>query len=404
MESPTQQPDPLPDRLVVTRAASEDERQAVYRFRYDVYVREMGKVDLAEADHGRRTVRDGLDDGAVLYVARQGGASGRPGPILGTLRTVHGRDAIPRAVHALEEFDHFSAFPPEAFSFTGRLMVAPGGRGGQAMPALVQRAYADGLDGPVEFDFCTCAPGLVDLYEHLGYRRFAGNLADPVLGYMVPLVLVLRDADHLRTIRSPLWRTLRGHPSVPSGGAVAAWLRDTVPTVSVVREWVRQEDLFWRFLADKVRASASGTASILADLDDAAQRQMFRSGTVLDARRGDHIISAGTVGKELFIVLSGVVEVRLPGQTEGVAVLDTGQVFGEIAFIADSRRTADVVAVTDARILVLSRTYLTKLMKIAPDLAARILFNLSRVLCERLVTSNRQRTGEGGGPERGASS
>jgi CRP-like cAMP-binding protein len=73
-----------------------------------------------------------------------------------------------------------------------------------------------------------------------------------------------------------------------------------------------------------------------------------------------------------------------------VAVLDTGQVFGEIAFITDITRTADVVALTEARVLVLSKATLKRMMATAPALAAKVMFNLSRVLCERLVTSNRR--------------
>lgn len=385
-------------KIIVSVVDDPAERADVYRFRYDIYVREMGKVDLEEADHGQRWIKDDQDDDAILYVARVIDAQGCPGPIVGTLRTVTGATGFPNALRALDGFHRFETFGPEALSFTGRLMVAPGRRGGAAMPALVNRAFADGLDSPVQFDFCICTPGLVDLYEHLGYRRFTGNLGDPVLGYMVPMVLVLRDGDHLRTIRSPLWRTLRNHPTLNDGGPLAAWLRETVPTVSVVREWVQQEDLFWRFLADKIRATAAETPGILADLDEDEQKRVFKSGTVLDVQRGERIITTGTVGTELFIVLSGLVEVRLSGRDETLAVLDVGQVFGEIAFIADSQRTADVVAVSEARILVLSQTYLRKLMKAAPDLASKLLLNLSRVLCERLVTSNRQRTGEDSAP------
>ncbi len=384
------------DQIIVDIVTDDAERAEVFRFRYDVYVREMGKVDLDEADHAKRWIRDALDDQATLYVARTQGRDGGRGTIVGTLRTVHGAAGIPPAYGALDGFERFTAFGAESFSFTGRLMVSPGERGGKAMPALVNRAYADGLDSPAQFDFCTCTPGLVDLYEHLGYRRFTGNVADPVLGYMVPLVLVLRDGDHLRSIRSPLWRALRHHASAVDGGPVATWLRETVPTVSVVSEWVQQEDLFWRFLADKVRAAAAETPTILADFTDEEQKQVFRGGTMLEVKQGDRIIKAGTVGTEMFVVLAGLVEVRLPGGDVTLAVLDVGQAFGEIAFIADSERTADVVAVSDARILVLSQSYLRKLMKAAPELASKLLLNLSRMLCERLVTSNRQRTGEDG--------
>jgi CRP-like cAMP-binding protein len=236
---------------------------------------------------------------------------------------------------------------------------------------------------------------LVDLYEHLGYRRFSGNLVDPVVGYQVVQVLALRDRDHLQAIQSPLLRVLRyAAPATETlaqdGRALAQWLAKEVPVRSVVRDWVEQEDAFWRFLAEKVRSAVSGTASILEDLDEDEQRRLLRGGTVIDCAVGDRIITTGTVGSEVFVVLGGLVEVRLPGQSSPVAVLDTGQVFGEIAFITDITRTADVVALTEARVLVLSKATLKRMMATAPALAAKVMFNLSRVLCERLVTSNRR--------------
>jgi hypothetical protein len=42
-----------------------------------------------------------------------------------------------------------------------------------------------------------------------------------------------------------------------------------------------------------------------------------------------------------------------------------------------------------------SQTYLRKLMKSSPELAAKVLFNLSRILCERLVFSTRDVSGGG---------
>ncbi|MFA7428915.1 MAG: cyclic nucleotide-binding domain-containing protein [Rhodospirillaceae bacterium] len=373
----------------VTLAQDAAARDAVYQFRYDVYVREMGKLGTSGADHATGRLIDPEDAHADLYVA-----TGADGGLIGTLRVATGDHGVPAAFRGLPGFDRFAEFPPEAMSFTSRLMVAPGARGGAAMNALVGAAYRAMLDSPVQVDFCACVPGLVDLYEHLGYRRFTENVVDPVVGYQVPLALVLRDAEHLEAIRSPLWRLLRGHPTSGEGGAVAAWLRETFPMTSVVRDWVENEGTFWHFLAEKVRDTASGRASILADLDEGEQRRMFRSGTVLDCRKGDVIIPAGTVGKEIYVVLDGVVEVRLPDPDMTLAVLDTGQVFGEIAFITDATRSADVVAMTDARLLVLTQAYLRKLMKASPDLAAKLLLNLSRVLAERVVTGNRRRTAE----------
>jgi CRP-like cAMP-binding protein len=376
--------------ITIALAETEAQRAAVFRFRYDIYVREMGKLRMDDADHTRGLLHDALDDYAKLYAAYD-----ENGAVIGTLRVISGADHIPQPFAQVPHFERFSTLDPAALSFTSRLMVAPGLRGGQAMTALVFRAYADGLQSAAQFDFCICSPGLVDLYEHLGYRRFSGNLVDPVVGYQVVQVLALRDRDHLRAIQSPLLRVLRyAAPATETlaqdGRVLAQWLAKEVPVRSVVRDWVEQEDTFWRFLAEKVRSAVSGTASILEDLDEDEQRRLLRGGTVIDCAVGDRIITTGTVGSEVFVVLGGLVEVRLPGQSSPVAVLDTGQVFGEIAFITDITRTADVVALTEARVLVLSKATLKRMMATAPALAAKVMFNLSRVLCERLVTSNRR--------------
>lgn len=383
-----------PISIEIHPAATDAEREAIYRFRYDIYVREMGKVRLPQADHGREWLKDENDDQATVY-----GAYTDDGAVVGTVQVLGGESAIPEAFTRVPHFDQFLTLPARALSFTSRLMVAPGRRGGQAMTALVGRAYSDGLKDGHHFNFCTCVPGLVDLYEHLGYRRFSGNLVDPVVGYQVPLVLAAHDREHLAAIQSPLWRHLRAYPEDSQRDQEAqrllAWLNESVPVTSLVRDWVEQEDTFWLFLADKVRSAASDTASILADLSENEQRRLLRGGTVLDCARGDQIIKAGAVGTEIFVVLHGLVEVRLPGQDAALAVLDTGQVFGEIAFITDITRTADVIALTEARLLVLSQSALKRLVITSPALAAKLMFNLSRVLCERLISSNRRAAGGG---------
>lgn len=380
----------MPDTLTLSIAQTTAEKEAVYRFRYDVYVREMGKVRMAQVDHGRGWLREDSDELATIFVARAGD------DVIGTLRSLSGARHIPDAFRALPHFSQFAALPPEALSFSGRLMVAPGQRGSTALTALVGAAYEYGLNEGVYFDFCVCSPGLVDLYEHLGFRRFTGNLVDPVVGYQVPLVLAARDGRILRAVQSPLSRLWRRHPAseAPPPAAIAAvqdWLHQgSSMTSTFIREWVADEGAFWGFLTEKMRTAVSGTASILEDLDEEEQKKLLRGGTILDFVAGDQVITAGTVGTEVFVVLQGLLEVHLPQQPQPVAVLDCGQIFGEIAFIADTTRTADVVALTEGRLLVLGKATLNRLMKTAPELAAKLMFNLSRVLCERLVTSNRR--------------
>ncbi|HEX6382891.1 MAG TPA: cyclic nucleotide-binding domain-containing protein, partial [Acidimicrobiia bacterium] len=92
--------------------------------------------------------------------------------------------------------------------------------------------------------------------------------------------------------------------------------------------------------------------------------------------------------RNLFLVLSGTLEVRHEGRL--LNVLGQGDVFGEMAFLLGLPRQTDVYAATpDVKIMSLSEGTLRKLMDEAPPLAAKLLFNIARMLCGRLIKANR---------------
>ena len=74
---------------------------------------------------------------------------------------------------------------------------------------------------------------------------------------------------------------------------------------------------------------------------------------------GEIIINKHEIGRELFIIKSGEVEVFEPGQAASpetvVATLKAGEVFGEKALLEDMPRGASVRARTAVDVLVMSR-------------------------------------------------
>lgn len=376
-------------RLRVGEATTADDKERLYRFRYDIYVEEMGKGGVAAADHDGRLLTDGYDQNARQFFVETGDHLTACLRILMT-GSRDGDTAIPPELGDLYHVKPFLEFSPGArISFTSRLMVAPGMRGSAALHLMLSQAYEVALEQGVLFDFCHCAPALVELYEHLGYRRYAPNFADPEVGYRVPLVLLLRDADHLRAIRSPFWRKLRDRPNLWHSDSVGTWLRSEFPMSATVSEWLLDEESFWEFMANKLLPVPRQDIPFLDGLNDDETRKVLRSGTILSAQANDTIIRAGEVGNELFVILSGLVEVRAAQTGKPIAVFEPGQVFGEIAFITNTTRSADVIALDDTEILVVTQNWLKRMMVGSPELASKVLLNLSRILCERLVVSTR---------------
>lgn len=80
--------------------------------------------------------------------------------------------------------------------------------------------------------------------------------------------------------------------------------------------------------------------------------------TVKHYEPGELIVREGEIGRELFVVMSGEVEVLGSGDgaSNVVATLGNRDVFGERALLEDMRRTATVRAKTPVEVLVMNRT------------------------------------------------
>ena len=84
---------------------------------------------------------------------------------------------------------------------------------------------------------------------------------------------------------------------------------------------------------------------------------------------GEVICREGEVGNSMYFVSSGAVAVQL--STESV-MLGSGDFFGEIALVKDTKRTADVVAESFSDLLTLDRSDFEKLLNTSPDLRRTI--------------------------------
>ncbi len=104
-------------------------------------------------------------------------------------------------------------------------------------------------------------------------------------------------------------------------------------------------------------------------------------------KQGDLLVERGGVGRNMALILSGSVEVQIHrvGQEQTMAVLTPGEIFGEIGFISDTKRCADVHAVEDGELLIFSFQKMQTTLKYFPRLAAQLNLNISRIIGNRLV-------------------
>ena len=120
---------------------------------------------------------------------------------------------------------------------------------------------------------------------------------------------------------------------------------------------------------------------------------LFRSLIVRHYPTGDMLCREGDIGRALFLIESGEVEVvrkTHDGILRRVSVLKGGDYFGEMSLIDEQPRTASVVALEPVCVYLLYRTEIEKLTREAPHIAAAIMTHLATLLAVRLRSTMSQ--------------
>jgi CRP-like cAMP-binding protein len=364
-------------------ASTAREREAVYRFRYKVYIEELHYN--YEADHERKWLKqpeDELPETTLLY-------TGSAEEVTSSVRVrAWAPGQVPLDVFQAISLERFPGVERLNVAHIGRLMIRRTLRGKLVLPSLLAGGY-EFLVGQrgADLAFLDCVPGIVRHYRQLGARPYGGRVID--LGYSpgIPLVIVLSDHDHLKrsgSVVAPLVKKYFGPGKrAPLDLAPLRHLfeSDTVP-VEFDAEKV------WAALQDRLLASDARAATFVDALPEPVLRRLAASGYLLHLEAGHLVTREGIGQREMFVILEGACEVEAAGRR--VALLEQGDLFGEIAFFSEAgERTATVRALTPCRLLVLRQKFLEELAAGDPEAAYRILVNVSRIMAERLAASFR---------------
>ena len=370
-ESPDpSQPSAAP--LRVFRAESDADKEAAYQFRYSIYVEEMGRYRHT-ADHARRMLIDPEDSHSVIYVACEGS------DVVGTLRTTFGEDGFSDrqiSQYSLEPF--LAQIPARLMCVSERLMVAPRLRGSSAMTEMRDR-LAELIDRrQVKIIFGDCEPHFLAHNLTLGSRPYAErNINSEDAGYLIPLITFPDGTDGLA----------QAITRAEEDAELPPIIRQVLAGTGVVISSAIADPQTYRSLidADLKRLAATALHTFAGFDDDELQKCIQRS-TIIACSRGDRLLKKGGSSNNLFVVLSGTLEVRDADTV--INKLTAGDMFGETAFLLGVPRQRDVIAVTDdARVLSLGDRAIRRLITDESALAAKLLLNLSKMLSDRLVTT-----------------
>lgn len=113
-----------------------------------------------------------------------------------------------------------------------------------------------------------------------------------------------------------------------------------------------------------------------------------KSGALKSFTLNTPIIREGESGTSFYLIISGRAEVRKNlkrGKYQKLVEMGPAEMFGEICFLGEEKRSASVVAIEDCHVLEFKKEALEHLMKLYPEVGMKIYAGMARELAHRLA-------------------
>ncbi|MBE7437440.1 MAG: GNAT family N-acetyltransferase [Spirochaetales bacterium] len=363
--------------LTVKEALTPEDRERIYRLRYQVYVEEMGRKQ-SFADHENKKIREPYDETAHLFLAEE------DGEIIGTIRTNFRQDG-PLECEDLYNLERFSPFYPDRISMTTKLMVKHSHRNSVAASYLAVSAYKLMRETGIKLDFIDTNPHLVRLYQQMGYRIYKENINHPDYGNVIPMVFLLDDVEYLKLIGSPFQRYARNYNNTRESWE---YFRQHFREYAYIKPLFSiKVDQLWEDFSNDLHKNPREVLTFLKDFSEDECKQLLNQLDLIPYDPGDIVFKQGDESSGMFCILEGQAEalVDSPQGPLPVSILNQGEIFGELGFIAQGERNATIKVRQPSRLLILTPNEFRKLERNSPHLAVKLLINLFSILVKRFL-------------------
>lgn len=363
----------------VHRVTTVEEKEALYRQRYKLYFEEL-KFDIPDVDHKNKMLKDELDESpnAIhLY-------TGTPDNMLGSIRLlVWPPGEVDKGFFSLYSLQNFPHIQELRCAEAGRLMILPSSRGNLTFPSLVCKAYEILVNEcNIDIMLSRCRPGLIPHYRKLGFRPYKAPLLDSPLGVTPPLICIPSDLDYQKSVASIVLPICEN--AFTKGKRHRLNIQDFEPILAEDNQLISYKtEQLWSSV-EKTLAQTELSQGLFYQLSESDKKLILDGGIKMEVEEGTDVTLQGKMETELYFVLKGSFNVVVNNKV--ITQIGEGEVFGEMAFFReDSLRTATVKAAERGEVLVLSRKFIDKIEKESPSASSQILFNLGRILANRLA-------------------
>lgn len=143
----------------------------------------------------------------------------------------------------------------------------------------------------------------------------------------------------------------------------------------------------WNIVALKMDPETLQKAPLFKDLSNWEMRKVIMLGELRSVPVGEHVLRQGEVGRDMYVVVSGVLNVHrrsADGQEHALARVGPGEIVGEMALLDAAERSASVLAHAESEVLRLDAAALERVRKRFPFTGAKLYRNLAQVLSHRV--------------------